>query len=134
MGRKKGFKHSEEMKLKLSLANKGYIPTKATLAKIRAKVLGQKRITISNENHPNWKGEKASYSAIHHWLRRKLGKPLKCSKCGKIKGLLQWANKSGFYKRDLNDYVALCAVCHNRLDKTALKGWITKRKLKQQYA
>lgn len=75
---------------------------------------------ITGLNHHFWKGDKASYSALHHWILREKGKPTVCQECGfesdKSK-LVQWANISGDYKRDLNDYKALCAKCHFEFDK-----------------
>jgi len=75
---------------------------------------------MENEKHPNWKGNKVSYSGLHYWVVRKLGKPTICEHCGKT-GLsgkfIVWANKSHEYKRDLNDWLRLCAKCHKEYDK-----------------
>jgi len=68
-----------------------------------------------NEKNPNWKGDSASYSSIHKWVNRKLGRPQKCSKCGAT-GRIHWANKSHKYLRDLSDWIALCAKCHQPYD------------------
>ena len=68
------------------------------------------------KDHPNWKGDKASYSAIHKWVARNKPKPKYCSKCGK-KGRLELANISGKYKREINDYKWLCIKCHRDMDK-----------------
>ena len=71
------------------------------------------------EQHPKWKGDKVSYSALHHWVRRKLGIPKICWECGfesdRIR-LFHWANISREYKRDLDDWARLCAKCHKAYD------------------
>ncbi|KKN11421.1 hypothetical protein LCGC14_1026760 [marine sediment metagenome] len=72
------------------------------------------------KDHPNWKGDKASYSAIHRWVARNNTKPECCSKCRK-KGRLELANISGKYKREIDDYEWLCIKCHRNMD-----GWFKK--------
>lgn len=67
-----------------------------------------------------WKGEYVGYGALHDWVYRELGSPNKCTHCGKSalhpQGM-HWANKSNEYKRDLNDWIRLCAKCHKEYDK-----------------
>lgn len=75
-----------------------------------------KKGEMENEKHPNWKGDDASYSAVHHWVKRKLGKPKECILCNS-KENVQWANKSHKYKRQLNDWIPLCYHCHREYDK-----------------
>ena len=66
------------------------------------------------------KGEEVGYNGLHKWVQRHLGKPDTCEHCGKS-GLssrdIHWANKSGEYKRDLDDWIRLCKMCHNEYDK-----------------
>lgn len=68
---------------------------------------------------PNWKGFAVGYRGLHTWVVSKLGKPDKCENCG-TDGLhgydIHWANKSGEYKRELSDFVRLCAKCHKQFD------------------
>jgi len=64
----------------------------------------------------NWVGDKVSYSALHIWVRRNLGKPNKCEHCGVTEGTFEWANKSHNYKRDLEDWIRLCKKCHIKYD------------------
>lgn len=67
--------------------------------------------------HRSWKGDKAEYTSIHSWVSRWKGRPKKCEKCGTTdKKRYEWANISGEYKRDLNDYIRLCKSCHTKLD------------------
>jgi len=66
----------------------------------------------------NWKGDEVGYAALHSWIKRKLGKPNKCQnpKCKHKTEIFDWANKSGKYKRDLNDWIRLCRSCHRSYD------------------
>jgi hypothetical protein len=85
-----------------------------------------KKGELTENNNNNWKGDKVGYSALHHWVTRKKGKATVCSACSSCKNV-QWANISGEYKRDVNDYKALCYKHHREYDKS--KGWgnISKR-------
>ena len=70
----------------------------------------------STKIHPFWKGSRASYQSIHVWVRRHKGAPQKCEHCGykKRDRLYEWANVSGKYLRDLNDYKRVCQPCHRK--------------------
>ena len=35
------------------------------------------KVPFEGKEHPLWKGNKAGYSAIHHWIYRKLGRAIK---------------------------------------------------------
>ena len=74
-----------------------------------------KKGQYADRKNKNWKETGFSYIALHQWVRRKLGKANVCSNCRSEKNI-QWANKSGEYKRDLSDWISLCAVCHRRYD------------------
>ena len=82
-----------------------------------------------------WKGIDAGYVSKHMWIYNSKGKPTECEHCGKnnLTGhKIHWANKSGEYLRDLNDWIRLCVKCHIIYDKRnssqqAKKAWITKR-------
>lgn len=72
------------------------------------------------EKNPAWKGEAVGYHGIHKWVARHYGKPGTCERCG-LSGLtghsIHWANISLDYKRDIEDWLRLCAKCHKSLDK-----------------
>ena len=114
-----GQKRSNLARLKMSKARKAYFKrvggypeeTKAKQRLRRGDVLY------------NWKGNDAGYSALHCWVKLWLGKPKTCEHC-KTTGLtgysIHWANKSGLYKRELSDWIRLCAKCHKKYD--AKKG------------
>lgn len=140
-----GKNHSLETKEKMRLAHIGRKLSKQTRDKIRRKALGRQHTVetkekirqmnigkkISSEVKANllywatgprsfnWKGKKVGYRCLHSWVVRKLGKPTDCAHCPK-KGLtghsIHWANKSGRYKRDITDWIRLCALCHKRYD------------------
>lgn len=90
-----GKKHTEETKYKMSQEKKG----------------------IKNIN---WKNENVGYGSLHSWVRREKGEPEACSLCGSNK-YVEWANISGEYKRDIDDFMALCAKCHRAYDNIGQK-------------
>ena len=69
-----------------------------------------------NENNPNWKGENVGYSTLHTWVKRHRGEPQICYGCGEQMKTLHWANISGKYLRNLDDFVSLCVSCHKNHD------------------
>jgi predicted nucleic acid-binding Zn ribbon protein len=75
-----------------------------------------KRCSKLNENNVNWKGNKASLSAIHIWVKARKSKPDFCEGCGRNKPY-DLANISQEYKRDINDFKWLCRKCHMEEDK-----------------
>jgi hypothetical protein len=76
----------------------------------------------TKEQHHNWKGENVSYKGLHTWISNNYGKPMKCEDCG-ITGLnrYHWANKSGEYKREREDWMRLCPTCHYDYDYTRIR-------------
>jgi hypothetical protein len=78
----------------------------------------KKRFRLNKQwNEGKYKGNKIGYHALHNWVRKELGEPKQCSKCNSRKNL-QWANKSGKYKQEVDDWIRLCASCHVRYDGT----------------
>lgn len=76
---------------------------------------------LKDEDNPTWKGAKVGYSGLHKWVASKLGKPNTCEFC--LKNVsnpyrIHWANKSHRYKRDLTDWLRLCARCHIAYDRS----------------
>jgi hypothetical protein len=65
-------------------------------------------------NH-SWKGDDASYKALHLRVAEYRGKPSLCSRCGATEGRFEWANLTGDYA-DINDYERMCVSCHRRFD------------------
>lgn len=67
----------------------------------------------------NYKGENASYSAKHKWIKYHFGKATRCEneEC-KFKNprRFEWANISGKWKLLRSDYKQLCPSCHRKFD------------------
>lgn len=80
------------------------------------------RIKRFNENNPAWKGENAGYKALHLWVSYRKKRNNICEKCGtKVSIKYEFANISGRYKRDIDDYMELCKRCHIYYDKERKK-------------
>lgn len=108
----KGRIFTEEWKRKIGLAQIGRKRSESTKLKMS---LSAKREELSR----NWVGDSVKYNGLHAWIRRQLGDPETCEFCKKS-GLtgkkIHWANKSHEYKRDINDWIRLCATCHYKYD------------------
>lgn len=59
-----------------------------------------------------------TYSNLHKWVYKKLGKAKECWFCNENRTDMkyEWANKSGYYEKDVNDWLRLCIKCHRRYD------------------
>lgn len=82
-----------------------------------------KRDRFGEKNHA-WRGDEASYQALHCRLYSRFGKPEKCSVCGTTEAAaFDYANLTGNYA-DVSDYAPMCRSCHHRFDGRAanLKG------------
>lgn len=64
--------------------------------------------------HPKWNPE-PEYSTLHQWVNRYKEKNGICGKCH-AETTTDWANLSGEYKRNLDDYIELCRKCHYWFD------------------
>lgn len=59
----------------------------------------------------------SEYSAVHKWVKNKLGKPSICENCvNGYSNVFQWANLSGEYRKDVSDWARLCGRCHTLVD------------------
>jgi uncharacterized protein YlaI len=77
----------------------------------------------------NWKGDNVGYFALHGWLTRNFGKPSVCSFCGSVR-CVQWANKTGKYLRNPQDWLQLCRKCHHKFDNITEKARLTRENKK----
>ena len=85
----------------------------------RAKLKEAFRLNHTGEKHWNWKGANASYSSLHDWVYSRLGRPQICAHCRRSwvdQVSLEWANKSGLYRREVQDWLPLCRSCHRIFD------------------
>lgn len=89
---------------------------------------GNKVPQITGKKHFAWKGDNVSYGSLHDWVSAHLGRPNKCSHCGREDLCrYEWANISGEYKRNLKDWIRLCKKCHMKMDKVNEKMWKVRR-------
>ena len=126
----KGFKHTEASKKKMSLSRLGNSwGFKKGFSFWKNKKRSREDIKKMSKSHIgkylaedacNWKGDKVGYHGLHKWISRCLGKPKTCEYCkktGLVGKKIHWANIDGKYKRDLGDWVRLCASCHLKFDR-----------------
>ena len=79
--------------------------------------LHKQRLSISSRNRGAWKGENASYEAIHMWVRKHWGKANHCEVCsGENARRYDWCNWGKEYKRVRGDWGQLCPSCHKKYD------------------
>ena len=111
-----GIKRSNETKKRMSIGQKTLHhnrshseETKRKIGKATKKFHGGKNEIVGTPVY--WK--------VHRWIKKQLGQPDKCERCKRI-GLtghkIHWANKSQEYKFDVQDWIRLCASCHNKYD------------------
>lgn len=79
-----------------------------------------KRNQWGSRNHM-WKGDDASYKAMHQRLTKRFGQPQRCEVCGTTdkRRRYDWASLSGQYQ-DMGDYRRMCRSCHWKYDKIIL--------------
>ena len=74
----------------------------------------------------NWKGDDIAYRGVHKWVARHKERTGVCQHCGRRpkptpggrkKNVTSFANISGEYRRDLDDYIELCEICHKSFDR-----------------
>ena len=58
-----------------------------------------------------------TYWAVHKWMMYWFGRPTVCENCKQEKKHIDWANLSGEYRYDRDDFKALCRSCHRIFDK-----------------
>lgn len=69
------------------------------------------------DKNVNWKGSDVGYYALHQWIKYNYGSPSFCEECKcSNRQMYHWANLSGKYLRDRNDWKRMCVPCHKRFD------------------
>lgn len=75
-----------------------------------------------------WKGDEVGYIAIHNWAHLHVKLKDSCELCGS-KEILEMANRSQQYKRELDDWQTLCKKCHVTKDSSFRRNGGVSRKL-----
>lgn len=117
----KGRIFTEEWKKKISIALTG---KKQSKLHKKHNSEGHKKTAKREKERYAWKGDEVGYDGLHKWVPKHLGKPDKCEHCKKngfSSHQIHWANKSGEYKRELNDWIRLCIKCHAVYDGVPIK-------------
>lgn len=123
-----GYLNSPDARRKMGEAAKGRITSDETRAKQSAAKKGRKPANHADAlaaahakprpigaEHPSWKGDAVGYHGVHIWIRKTLGRPSCCERCGATEAKrYEWTNKSRQYRRDLTDWERLCASCHRK--------------------
>lgn len=107
-------KHTDESRAAISRAMKGRRPSPSTLAAVAA----ANRLR-TGETHWAWKGDAVGYGALHVWVTRHKGRAAlqPCTMANDTcAGPMEWANVSHEYRRDLDDFMALCYHHHRWYD------------------
>jgi len=69
------------------------------------------------ERNSAWKGDKASYSALHYRVRKERGTPSLCEQCGTTTAKrFEWALKHDGDIKNTQDYIRMCRSCHWKYD------------------
>lgn len=69
------------------------------------------------KGNTNWKGDNVSYRGLHARVVRWWGKASICEECDtKESKVYDWANLSGKYLSEREDWKQLCRSCHQKLD------------------
>jgi hypothetical protein len=74
---------------------------------------------IEGSANPKWKGDEASYGALHSYLNRKFPKTGTCDQCKEPKKTTYALIHGRTYSRDRKDYLELCYLCHRTYDKVS---------------
>jgi hypothetical protein len=107
------------------LRPKDYVCTPEHARAISLGKTGKSVPKLQGENNFHWKGDRVTYSGLHHWIKKQAGSPCYCEHCGETSlrsRQYHWANKSQQYKRDVEDWLRLCAKCHKKYDKDKIKN------------
>ena len=111
-----------------------YIREVNNLLEVRKKISDSHRKRVLEGKNHKWKGEEASYVAIHIYIKNYFGTAIKCENknCSypryNSKGVLiekpkryEWASMTTKPTRNIEDYKQLCPSCHRKYDLGIIK-------------
>lgn len=71
------------------------------------------------KNNFLWRDNKNKYTKVHRWVSKILGRDSFCESCGTEEDRrYEWANISGEYKEEVEDWLRMCVPCHRKFDMT----------------
>lgn len=76
--------------------------------------------TQTGEASYAWQGDEIGYNGLHKWVARHKERTSVCTHCG-THGRTHFANVSGDYLRDVDDFIELCVRCHTEFDGKAVE-------------
>jgi len=85
---------------------------------VTRKNLGQSAMNDDTLRENRINRDSPEYAAIHHWAQTNLVDTGECEHCGATDRKLTWANKTGEYLRQADDWLRLCYSCHGVYDKS----------------
>lgn len=84
---------------------------------------------LRDEQTNNFKGDKVGYAGLHDYIKTRWGKAKMCERCGckkppqaHHKHWFEWANITGVYDRNRENWQSLCVPCHRHEDAVNPKG------------
>lgn len=86
-----------------------------TLARLGVKCRVAAKRQQTGEKNASWRGDDATYAALHSRVRAARGAPAGCEACGETDGRFEWANQTGNYA-SVADYKSMCVKCHKAFD------------------
>ena len=116
-------KNSNNKTIKICPCGKKFsvVPSRLRLKYCSRRCYYKYGIDNKGEKSGKWVGDNIGKLGLHDWIEREKGKAkyLYCAKAdeGTCKGRLEWSNKSQKYKRDLEDWWALCGSHHRKYDR-----------------
>lgn len=85
---------------------------------VSAETRARLSVALSGDKQGGWKGDDASYRALHGYICAHHPKTGTCEECGQAAERTQYALIHGrTYSRNRSDYRELCSPCHVRYDR-----------------